>query len=86
MGRMSELYGDIRELFDQGLSDEAIATATGLPMSMVRDCTQQFEEEFDDLEYFPDGVSDPDYVITGCDPVEYDEVAAADFAADEIEY
>jgi hypothetical protein len=45
---MSELYGDIRELFDQGLSDEAIATVTGVPISMVRDCTEQFEEELDD--------------------------------------
>lgn len=43
MGRMSELYGDIRELFDQGLSDEQIAIATGMPITMVSDCTAQFE-------------------------------------------
>jgi hypothetical protein len=67
---MSELYGDIRELFEQGLSNEAIATVTGVPISMVRDCT----ELFDDFDYFPDGVSDPDYVVTGCDPAEYEEV------------
>jgi hypothetical protein len=36
----------------------------------VRDCT----ELFDDFDYFPDGVSDPDYVVTGCDPAEYEEV------------
>jgi hypothetical protein len=86
MARMKELYEDVREMFDQGMSDDAIAYATGQPIEFIRGFTQQFEDEFDDLEYFPDGVSDPDYVITGCDPCEYDEVAAEDFAADEIEY
>ena len=71
MGRMSDLYGDVRELFDQGLNDEAIAVALGVDIALVRDCTVQFEEEFDDLVYFPDGVSDPDYVVTGCEPAEY---------------
>ena len=48
MGRMSELYGDIKELFDQGLSNEAIATVTGVPISMVRDCTELFDEDFEE--------------------------------------
>jgi len=29
--------------------------------------------DYDDFDYFPDGVSCPDYVITGCDPAEYAE-------------
>ena len=70
MGRMSELYGDVRELFEQGLNDVEIATVTGLPVTMVRDCLELFEEDFD---YFPDGVSSPDYVVTGCEPAEYSE-------------
>ena len=69
MGRMSELYGDIKELFDQGLSDEAIAIVTGMPITMVSDCTEQFYDELDEEEGF-----------------EFDEVAAADFAFDEVEY
>ena len=47
MGRMSELYGDIRELFDQGLNDEAIAVALGVDIELVSDCTVQFEEDFE---------------------------------------
>jgi hypothetical protein len=70
MGRMSELYGDVRELFEQGLNDVEIATVTGLPITMVSDCTEQFYDELDELE--------GDY--------DFDEVAAADFAFDEIEY
>jgi hypothetical protein len=66
---MSELYGDIRELFDQGLSDEQIAVVTGLPITMVSDCTAQFYDELDEEE----GVYD------------FDEVAAADFAFEEQE-
>ena len=69
MGRMSELYGDIKELFDQGLSDEAIAIVTGMPITMVSDCTEQFYDELDEEEGF-----------------EFDEVAAEDFAFDEVEY
>jgi len=52
MGRMSELYGDIKELFDQGLSDEAIAIVTGMPITMVSDCTEQFYDELDEEEGF----------------------------------
>jgi len=52
MGRMSELYGDIKELFDQGLSDEQIAIVTGMPITMVSDCTEQFYDELDEEEGF----------------------------------
>jgi len=52
MGRMSELYGDIKELFDQGLSDEQIAVVTGLPITMVSDCTEQFYDELDEEQGF----------------------------------
>jgi hypothetical protein len=86
MSEMKRLLEEVREMFDQGMSDDAIAYATGQPVEFIREATQQFEEEFDDLEYFPDGVSDPDYVVTGCDPCDFDQVAADDFSFDEIEY
>ena len=74
MARMKELYEDVREMFEQGMSDAAIAYATGQPIELIQDCTAQFEDDIDDFDYFPDGVSDPDYVVTGCDPAEYEEV------------
>jgi len=51
MARMKELYEDIRELFEQGLSELEIATVTGMPLTMISDCVEQFidedEEDFD---------------------------------------
>jgi hypothetical protein len=51
MARMKELYEDIREMFEQGLSDVEIATVTGMPLTMISDCVEQFidedEEDFD---------------------------------------
>jgi hypothetical protein len=69
MARMKELYEDIRELFEQGLSELEIATVTGMPLTMINDCVEQFIDEEDELEGF-----------------EFDDVAAADFSFDEIEY
>jgi len=69
MARMKELYEDIRELFEQGLSELEIATVTGMPLTMISDCVEQFIDEEDELEGF-----------------DFDEVATADFAYDEIEY
>ena len=69
MARMKELYEDIRELFEQGLSELEIATVTGMPLTMISDCVEQFIEEQDEEEGF-----------------DFDEVAAADFSYDEIEY
>jgi len=69
MGRMSELYGDIKELFDQGLSDEQIAIVTGMPITMVSDCTEQFYDELDEEEGFDiDLVAAEDFAF---DEVEY---------------
>jgi hypothetical protein len=69
MGRMSELYGDIKELFDQGLSDEAIAIVTGMPITMVSDCTEQFYDELDEEEGFDfDEVAAEDFSF---DEIEY---------------
>jgi len=51
MARMKELYEDIKELFEQGLSELEIATVTGMPLTMISDCVEQFidedEEDFD---------------------------------------
>ena len=52
MARMKELYEDVREMFEQGMSDAAIAYATGQPIELIQDCTAQFidedfEEDFD---------------------------------------
>jgi len=69
MARMKELYEDIRELFEQGLSELEIATVTGMPLTMISDCVEQFIDEEDELEGF-----------------DFDDVAAEDFAFDEIEY
>jgi len=66
---MKELYEDIRELFEQGLSELEIATVTGMPLTMISDCVEQFIDEEDELEGF-----------------DFDDVAAEDFAFDEIEY
>jgi hypothetical protein len=52
MARMKELYEDVREMFEQGLSDEAIAYATGQPIELIQDCTAQFYDELDELEGF----------------------------------
>jgi len=52
MARMKELYEDIRELFEQGLSDVEIATVTGMPLTMISDCVEQFIDEEDELEGF----------------------------------
>jgi len=69
MGRMSELYGDIKELFDQGLSDEQIAIVTGMPITMVSDCTEQFYDELDEEEGFDiDLVAAEDFAF---DEIEY---------------
>ena len=69
MGRMSELYGDIKELFDQGLSDEQIAIVTGMPITMVSDCTEQFYDELDEEDGFDiDLVAAEDFAF---DEIEY---------------
>jgi len=52
MARMKELYEDIREMFDQGLSDAAIAYATGQPIELIQDCTAQFEDDMDEEQGF----------------------------------
>ena len=45
MARMKELYEDVREMFEQGMSDDAIAYATGQPIELIQDCTAQFIDE-----------------------------------------
>jgi len=52
MARMKELYEDVREMFEQGLSDAAIAYATGQPIELIQDCTAQFEDELDEEQGF----------------------------------
>jgi hypothetical protein len=52
MARMKELYEDIREMFEQGLSELEIATVTGMPLTMISDCVEQFIDEEDELEGF----------------------------------
>ena len=69
MGRMSDLYGDVRELFEQGLCDEDIADSLGVDIELVSGCTAQLYDESDEEE--------GDY--------DFDEVAAADFAFEEQE-
>ena len=49
MARMKELYEDVREMFEQGLSDADIAYATGQPIELIQDCTAQFiDEDFEE--------------------------------------
>jgi len=52
MARMKELYEDVREMFEQGLSDAAIAYATGQPIELIQDCTAQFEDDMDEEQGF----------------------------------
>jgi len=49
MARMKELYEDVKEMFEQGLSDADIAYATGQPIELIQDCTAQFiDEDFEE--------------------------------------
>ena len=69
MARMKELYEDVREMFEQGLSDAAIAYATGQPIELIQDCTAQFEDELDEEQGFDiDLVAAEDFSF---DEVEY---------------
>jgi len=69
MARMKELYEDVREMFEQGLSDAAIAYATGQPIELIQDCTAQFEDELDEEQGFDiDLVAAEDFAF---DEVEY---------------
>jgi hypothetical protein len=66
---MKELYEDVREMFEQGLSDAAIAYATGQPIELIQDCTAQFEDELDEEQGFDiDLVAAEDFSF---DEVEY---------------
>ena len=68
MARMKELYEDIRELFEQGLSDVEIATVTGMPLTMISDCVEQFIDEEDEEGFDIDLVAAADFAF---DEVEY---------------
>jgi len=68
MARMKELYEDIRELFEQGLSELEIATVTGMPLTMISDCVEQFIDEEDEEGFDIDLVAAEDFAF---DEVEY---------------
>ena len=68
MARMKELYEDIRELFEQGLSDVEIATVTGMPLTMISDCVEQFIDEEDEEGFDIDLVAAADFSF---DEIEY---------------
>ena len=68
MARMKELYEDIRELFEQGLSDVEIATVTGMPLTMISDCVEQFIDEEDEEGFDIDLVAAADFAF---DEIEY---------------
>ena len=68
MARMKELYEDVREMFEQGLSDAAIAYATGQPIELIQDCTAQFEDELDEEGFDIDLVAAEDFSF---DEIEY---------------
>jgi len=68
MARMKELYEDIRELFEQGLSDVEIATVTGMPLTMISDCVEQFIAEEDEEGFDFDQLATDDFAF---DEVEY---------------
>jgi hypothetical protein len=65
---MKELYEDIRELFEQGLSDVEIATVTGMPLTMISDCVEQFIDEEDEEGFDIDLVAAADFSF---DEIEY---------------
>jgi hypothetical protein len=65
---MKELYEDVREMFEQGLSDAAIACATGQPIELIQDCTAQFEDELDEEDFDIDLVAAEDFSF---DEIEY---------------
>ena len=68
MARMKELYEDIRELFEQGLSELEIATVTGMPLTMISDCVEQFIDEEDEEGFDIDLVAAADFSF---DEIEY---------------
>lgn len=64
MGRMSELYEDVRELFEQGLCDEDIADSLGVDIELVSDCTAQLYDESDEEgDYDFDEVAAADFAF-----------------------
>jgi hypothetical protein len=65
---MKELYEDIRELFEQGLSELEIATVTGMPLTMISDCVEQFIDEEDEEDFDIDLVAAEDFSF---DEIEY---------------
>ena len=68
MARMKELYEDVREMFEQGLSDASIAYATGQPIELIQDCTRQFEDDMDEEGFDIDLVAAEDFSF---DEIEY---------------
>jgi len=68
MARMKELYEDVREMFEQGLSELEIATVTGMPLTMISDCVKQFIDEDFEESFDIDLVAAEDFSF---DEIEY---------------
>jgi DNA-directed RNA polymerase specialized sigma24 family protein len=51
MGRMSELAAEIEELYEQGLSIQAIATELDIPLDLVQATLYDYDESiFDSMD------------------------------------